>query len=160
MQAFQQSEYWIVGDGPERRSLERLSQKLGVAEKTRFFGALPRSEALERLAECDVLVHPSLHDSGGWVCVEAMAAGRPVICLDLGGPALQVTEETGFKVSARTPEQAVEEMVRAMRRLAEDAELRRRMGEAARCRVQEEFSWKRLGEEMNAIYSGFSGAVS
>ena len=36
---------------------------------------------LEKLAECDALAHPSLHDSGGWVCLEAMAAGRPVRAL-------------------------------------------------------------------------------
>jgi glycosyltransferase involved in cell wall biosynthesis len=147
-----QTEYWIVGDGPERRNLERLAVKLGVRDRVRFFGALPRGEALEKLALCDVLVHPSLHDSGGWVCVEAMAAGRPVICLDLGGPALQVTEETGFKVPAHSPEQAVQDMAEAMRRLARDVDLRRRMGEAARRRVQEEFSWRRRGLQIREMY--------
>ena len=147
-----QSEYWIVGDGPERRNLERLAVKLGVQDRVRFFGALPRGEALERLALCDVLVHPSLHDSGGWVCVEAMAAGRPVICLDLGGPALQVTEETGFKIPARSPEQVVAHIAQAMLRLAQNSELRRQMGEAARCRVREEFTWGRRGEQIHEIY--------
>jgi len=75
-----ESEYWLIGDGPERRNLEQLAQRLGVAERVRFWGALPREEALSKLAEVDVLVHPSLHDSGGWASVEAMAAGRPVIC--------------------------------------------------------------------------------
>ncbi|GBD39719.1 D-inositol 3-phosphate glycosyltransferase [bacterium HR37] len=96
-------------------------------------------------------MHPSLHDSGGWVCVEAMAAGRPVICLDLGGPALQVTEETGFKIPTRTPEQAVVEMAKAMLRLARDLDLRLKMGEARR-RVWEEFSWERQGRQMKEIY--------
>lgn len=148
-----QSEYWLIGDGPERKNLERLAQRLGVVEKVRFWGALPREEALKKLAEVDVLVHPSLHDSGGWVCVEAMAAGRPVICLDLGGPALQVTEETGFKIPADSREQAVEEMAQAMLRLAKDPDLRRRMGEAARRRVREAFSWERRGEEIQEIYA-------
>lgn len=149
---FPQSEYWLVGDGPGRRNLERLAQKLGVTNNVRFWGALPRSEALKKLAECDVLVHPSLHDSGGWVCIEAMAAGRPVVCLDLGGPALQVTLETGFKVPPRTPEQAVAEMAEAMLKLATGEALRRRMGEAARRRVREEFSWERRGDEVAEIY--------
>jgi len=152
VQEFPQSEYWLVGDGPERRNLERLAQKLGIADKVRFWGALPRAEALKKLAECDVLVHPSLHDSGGWVCVEAMAAGRPVICLDLGGPALQVTEETGFKIPPRTPEQVVAEMAEAMLKLATEETLRQQMGEAARKRVREEFSWERRGEEIRYIY--------
>ena len=149
---FPESEYWLIGNGPERRNLERLAQRLGVAEKVRFWGALPREEALGKLAEVEVLVHPSLHDSGGWACVEAMAAGRPVICLDLGGPALQVTEETGFKIPAHTPEQAVAEMAEAMRRLAMDGTLRQYMGEAARRQVREAFSWERKGEEIRYIY--------
>ena len=65
-----------------------------------------------------MLVHPSLHDSGGWVCLEAMAAGKPVICLDLGGPGEQVTRETGFKIPALDPDQAVKDMARAMAVLA------------------------------------------
>ena len=88
MQQCPNSEYHIIGDGPEQRSLERLVRRLGVEEKVRFWGSLTRQQVLRQLAECDVLVHPSLHDSGGGVCLEAMAAGRPVICLDLGGPAL------------------------------------------------------------------------
>ena len=149
---FPESEYWLVGDGPERRNLEQLAQRLGIANKVRFWGALPREEALGKLAEVDVLVHPSLHDSGGWACVEAMAAGRPAICLDLGGPALQVTEETGFKIPARTPEQAVAEMAEAMLKTASDEALRRRMGETARRRVREEYRWERRGAQIRYIY--------
>ncbi len=144
--------YWIVGDGPERGRLEALARRLGVADRVRFFGQLPRPQVLELLAQAHVLVHPSLHDSGGWVCLEAMAAGRPVICLDLGGPAVQVTEETGFKIPARMPEQAVEEMAKAIVRLADDPGLQRTMGEAGCRRVSEEFSWRRRGEEINKIY--------
>jgi glycosyltransferase involved in cell wall biosynthesis len=152
VQEFPQSEYWLVGDGPERRNLERLTRDLGIVDKVRFWGALPRAEALKKLAECDVLVHPSLHDSGGWVCVEAMAAGRPVICLDLGGPALQVTEETGFKIPANSPEQVVRDISHAMLKLAENPGLRRKMGEAARYRVQGAFSWESRKEQIKELY--------
>jgi glycosyltransferase involved in cell wall biosynthesis len=152
VQEFPDSEYWIVGDGPERKNLEQLARKLGIIDKVRFWGALPRSEALKKLAESDVLVHPSLHDSGGWVCVEAMAAGRPVICLDLGGPALQVTEETGFKIPAYAPEQVIEDMAEAMKKLAQNSELRLRMGEEGRKRVWESFSWEQRGKEIQEIY--------
>lgn len=139
------AEYWIVGDGPERKRMEALVKELGLTERVRFCGALPRSETLAKLKECHVLVHPSLHDSGSWVCLEAMAARRPVVCLDLGGPATQVTEWVGFKVPADTPEQAVHDIAAAMTRLANDPELRRRMGEGARKRVCEVFSQENMG---------------
>ncbi len=151
-QGFPNVKYWLIGDGPERRSLKCLVQKLGIADKVCFWGSFSRRQVLEKLVECDVLVHPSLHDSGGWVCLEAMAAGRPVICLDLGGPALQVTKETGIRVSAIMPEQVVNDLAEAMLRLARDAELCQRMGEAARRRVAEHFDWDKKGEWMNKIY--------
>ncbi|MEP0772672.1 glycosyltransferase family 4 protein, partial [Trichocoleus sp. ST-U1] len=135
------AEYWIVGDGRERQQLEAIAHSLGVADKVRFWGALPRQETLSKIGHCHVLVHPSLHESGGFVCAEMMAAGRPVICLDLGGPAVQVTEETGIKVAAINPEQVARDVAAAMTRLAEDPALRVRMGQAGQKRVKEVFDW-------------------
>ena len=139
------SEYWIVGDGPELQRLEALATELGIIEKVRFWGALSRDETLNKLGECHVLIHPSLHDSGGWVCSEMMAAGRSVICLDLGGPAIQVTQETGVKVPAHNPEQAVRSLADAMTRLAYDPGLRVRMGQEGQRRVKEVFDWEAKG---------------
>ena len=146
------SEYWFIGDGPERRNLQRLAQRFGLATKVRFWGNLARQDVLEKLLLCDVLVHPSLHDSGGWVCLETMAAARPVICLDLGGPALQVTNETGFKVPAISPEQVVKDFAHALLHLAQDPELRIRMGKAGRERVMDYFDWDQKGEWIREIY--------
>ena len=84
--------------------------------------------------------------------MEAMAAGRPVICLDLGGPALQVTEETGFKIPANSPEQVVRDIAHAMLKLAKEPELRVRMGKAGRRRVKEYFNWDIKGEWIKNIY--------
>ena len=147
------AEYWIIGDGPERERLETAAQDLGIADRVRFWGRLPRDETLQRLAECHALVHPSLHDSGGWVCVEAMAIGRPVLCLDLGGPRAQVTEHTGLKVRARDPEQAVHDLAEAMQRLAGGPALRATLGEAGRRRSRDVFCWERKGALLNAMYA-------
>ena len=118
----------------------------------RFFGEIPRAKGLEKLAECDVLIHPSLHDSGGWVCLEAMAAGRPVVCLDLGGPGVQVTEETGIKIKATSPQETVDCLANAILRLAEDPKLRVSMGVASRARLKAHFDWDSKGDLMNRIY--------
>jgi glycosyltransferase involved in cell wall biosynthesis len=146
------AEYWIIGDGPERGRLERLARELRIADKVVFTGALLRQTVLERLAECDVLLHPALHDSGGCVSLEAMAAGRPVICLDLGGPAFQVTDETGIKVPANSPPQAVSDLAAAMLRLAQYPALRLRLGQAGRRRVAAQFDWDQKGIFMANLY--------
>jgi glycosyltransferase involved in cell wall biosynthesis len=147
------SEYWIIGEGPDRRRLERTVRELGLEDAVRLKGSMSRGAIFDHLAECDVLVHPSLHDSGAWVCAEAMAARRPVVCLALGGPLLQVTDDTGFAIRAETPDLAVRDMSAALMRLARDAELRRRMGEAARDRVIQMSRWDQRGDFIDALYN-------
>jgi glycosyltransferase involved in cell wall biosynthesis len=158
-QVFPESEYWLIGNGPERRRLEQMGHELGISDSIRFLGALPRYQTFSQLGQCHVLIHPSLHDSGGWVCLEAMAAGRPVICLDLGGPALLVTSEAGIKIPATTPEQAVEDMANALLHLANNQELHSKMGMAAR-RLIDHASWNEKAKLMNEAYKYVSSEHS
>jgi glycosyltransferase involved in cell wall biosynthesis len=146
------AEYFIVGDGSERKRLQLLAQELGIGSQVKFFSEMPRDSIWQMLGEARALVHPSLHESGGFVCLEAMAAGRPVICLDLGGPAVQVTEATGFKVPAIAPQQAVAGIADAMTRLAGDAELSARLGTAAQKRANELFNWANRGQQLVQYY--------
>jgi len=141
-----EAEYWFVGEGPEQRRLEALARRLGVADRVRFLGKLPREKVLEVLAQVHALIHPSLHESGGWVVMESIAAGRPVICLDLGGPSMQVTESVGFKIAAQTPEQAVRDIAKAMRLL---------FGGLAQFQfagVSQEFSWHRKVAKLSEFF--------
>lgn len=147
-----ETEFWVIGDGPQRAYLEGLVKSLGITDHVHFLGKLPRQQVLERLGECNVLVHPSLHDSGGGVCLEAMAAGRPVICLDLGGPGEIVDDATGIRVPALNPDQAVQGLAEAMRRMAQEPALRDPMGEAARARVRDQFAWGAKATTLTTLY--------
>jgi glycosyltransferase involved in cell wall biosynthesis len=152
------SEYWIVGDGPVRVHLEEVVQRLGLGSAVVFKGWLPRDRLLDTFGQCDVAIHPSLHESGGWVCAEAMAAGRPVVCLALGGPGLQVTATTGFAIAAATADAAVEAMGVALVRLASDFALRQLMGEAARDRAARAYRWDDRGEFINSLYAAVTAS--
>lgn len=146
------AEYWVVGDGPERARLENLVCKLGITDQVHFTGMVPRDKVLEILADADVLVHPSMHDSGGQVVTEAMAAGRPVICLNLGGPGAQVTPQNGFAVPAVTPAESAAAMAEAMAKLTQDPLLRSAMALAGRHQVRDNFDWNRRGEQVAGLY--------
>ncbi|WP_416666466.1 glycosyltransferase family 4 protein [Egbenema bharatensis] len=146
------AEYWFFGDGAEKSRLEALAASLGIESKVRFWGRMARESMFTQLEQCHVLVHPSLHEAGGFVCAEMMAAGRPVICLDLGGPAIQVTEATGMKIPAHDPDQTVQDMAEAMQRLAIDSDLRLRLGKAAQQRVKDTFRWDAVGQTFAHIY--------
>jgi glycosyltransferase involved in cell wall biosynthesis len=146
------TEYWILGEGAEMQRLKNLALNLDIAHRVKFFGLLPREEVLTKLGDCSVLVHPSLHDSGAGVCLEAMAAGRPVICLNLGGPAVQVNADTGIKVSASNPAQSVNELSAAMVHLATNHHLCLQMGRAGQQRVRDFYSWEVKGKQFARIY--------
>ena len=146
------AEYWIVGDGPERRRLESLVTRLGMGARIKLLGQQPRADTLKILRQSDVLVHPSLHDSGGLVCLESLAARRPVICLNWAGPAIQVAEGTGIRVPVGDPEQITADLSRAMQQLAGDPRLREAMGEAGRRHVEMHYFWPRKVEYYCSIY--------
>jgi glycosyltransferase involved in cell wall biosynthesis len=146
------AEYVVIGDGPERQRLELVATHLGIEERVRFLGRLPRKQVLAQLRHCHALVHPSLHDSGGWVCLEAMAAARPVLCFDLGGPAVLVEERAGFRIPAESPAQAEWLLADAMRAVATDSVLRSQMGERGRELVAERYSWDHRGKLMADAY--------
>jgi glycosyltransferase involved in cell wall biosynthesis len=152
------SEYWIIGDGSDRARMERLANSIGIGSATVFWGQMSRPEVSDKIALSDVMLFPSLHDSGGQVCLEAMAARRPVVCLDLGGPGLQVTSEVGIKIPAVSPTQAIADIAKALGQLAVDPARRMRLGEAGRMRVRRSFNWDRKGELFAALYSSLVSA--
>jgi len=148
-----EAELLIVNDGPFQRELERTAARAGVSSRVRFFGHLPSfSAVLEKLAQAHVLMHPALHEAFGNVCQEAMAAGRPVVCLDIGGPASQVTPETGFAAPATTPEDAVQAMAAFLARVDGNRALLADMSAKARVRVRDKFSMRMMGSTIDSFY--------
>lgn len=147
------AEYWIVGDGPDRGRLAAQVQRLGIEDRVRLLGTLPREETLHVLRQCDILLHPSLHDSGGWVCVEAMAAGIPVICLDRGGPATLISSSAGLCIRAKSPGETVAAIADALATLAGDPDRRRSMGSAGQSRAAEYFDWDARALRLVELYA-------
>jgi len=119
----------IVGDGPERPSLEELASMLGLQEKVRFAGMVPYEQLPRFYAEADVFVLPSLHESYGRVIVEAMSFGRTVVATDTEGARDLIKDgETGFIV----PVGDVQALADRISYLLCNPQVARRMGEAAR----------------------------
>ena len=133
--------YDVVGEGPERARLERLVSTAGAGDRIRFSGWLPRGATLDCYSAADVLVHLSPAESGGFVCLEAMAAGLPVMHLAAGGPAIVVPEAAGIRIELGTMDQVVDQAAAAMRMLASDNGLRCRLGLAGREQAESMGTW-------------------
>jgi len=150
--------YLIVGDGDERARLEGLVDRCGVRDQVTFAGSVPAADLPRYYAAADIFVHPNRVDDGdaegfGMVFLEAAAAALPVIGGDSGGvPEAIEAGATGLLVTGT----AVGELVSAIRTLAGDAALRRRMGELALSRVRRQFTWERAAAQVAAIHAHVS----
>jgi len=148
-----ESEFNIIGSGPEESRLRTLIHQLKLDDKVYLIPQMPRDCLLDELRSHDVFLFPSLRDGGGTVVIEAMAAGKPVVCLDIGGPGMNVTDECGIKITPKSPEETVRELTVALERLYLDEELRLRFGKAGQKRAKEMYHWDQLGERLMGIYS-------
>jgi len=147
--------YLVIGDGPERGSLEVLANKLGLSRRVHFAGAM-RHEALpELLSNCDLFLQPSVGEEAfGISVVEAMACGLPVLASNNGGlPEIVVEGVTGRLL---TPGDASAWTV-AMANLCEDRSAVERMGRAARARSESDFTWAANAAKLESLLSIRSG---
>lgn len=154
------AEFVVVGNGPEMGRLQALVARLGITDRVTFTGELPWRDGLKQFQQADVLVHPSLHDSGGFVLLEAMEMRKPVFCLDLGGPGVYVNASTGFAITAKSIPQVITDLAKAMGQLSADPELRQRLGQAGHERAVREFTWERKGRDMERIYQEVAKTIA
>ncbi len=131
----------IVGEGPERGALEAQTQACGLTERVRFTGNLPLNQVSEVMRQCHVFCLPSVRESGGAVLLEAMAAARPVIAVDFGGPAEIVDAEIGVKLPPTGKADVVAGLIEHLTDVRRRPELWSAMGRAGRRRVELLYSW-------------------
>lgn len=148
----------VIGDGPERPTLERLAAALGIAAAhdgapgVRFLGWMPQADCARELASADALVLPSLLECGGAVVLEAMALGKPVIATAWGGPTDYLDARCGVLVPPNGRDALVQGLADAMVRLAASPELREAMGRHGLEKVRREHDWEVKVDRIVAVY--------
>jgi len=142
----------IAGDGPKRAEWERLSRDLGLNGRVTFTGEVSDAELHRLMRACAVLVLPSVTqaEAFGYVQLEAMASGKPVISTDVASGVSWVNQHqrTGLIVPAGD----AAALGGAIDRLMGDGALRAALGAGGRARVEEEFTMGRLRERLRLLY--------
>ena len=133
----------MVGDGPLLSECRTLAQTLGVAGAVDFLGAQSHAVVQEEMRRARSFVQHSVEAANGdcegmpVAVLEASASGLPVVSTRHAGiPDVVVDGETGFLVDERDADAMAERMIRLLR----EAQLARKLGEAARRRTQSRFS--------------------
>jgi glycosyltransferase involved in cell wall biosynthesis len=142
----------VAGDGPLRAAYERQAAAMGLTDRVRFLGLVPREHLLSELfATSDAFFFTSLQDSFGSVVIEAMAAGLPVVGLNHQGFGAMIPEQAAIKIPVTDPAATIQGLADAIRDLAASPDVGQRIGEAARRHAASE-SWSRRVDRMTEIY--------
>ncbi len=131
----------VVGDGPQRTSLEALADRLGVRGRVRFEGSVPHGRVHSHYEKAHVFVSASRAESFGTSCLEAMASGLPVVSTAVGAFRETVRDgHNGYIVQQETSGELADRVTTLLQqpRLLED------FGRRARATAEQSFDWDRV----------------
>ena len=148
----------IVGDGPYRKDLERLVKKLGLENFVHLTGKVSQAELSKWYAAGDIFAMPCRTRMGGWdveglgiVFLEGSATGLPVIVGDSGGAVDAVIDgETGYLVDGTN----TAEIAGRIAYLFANPDIAKKMGEAGRNWVTQEWTWDQNFKKLDGLLSG------
>ena len=153
--------FFLIGDGLLYEHLRSRAREAGILDNFVFAGLIPRERIPEMIAGMDVVVHTSLREGLARVLPQALAMGKPCVSFDLdGAPEVVIPGETGFLVKPGD----VRELADAISELLANPQLRARMGEAGRHRVDPAFRAETMVEQIASVYqsllSRYAGRLS
>lgn len=139
----------IIGKGEDEEGLKKLCEELGIVSRVTFAGSLDRETVLERMSTCSLVVVPSRIEPFGLVALEAAQIGCPVVASRVDGlPEVVEDRQTGLVV----PPDDVEALACAIRTLIGSPAEAARLGQQARERALNSFSWNAYVAAFDALF--------
>jgi glycosyltransferase involved in cell wall biosynthesis len=139
----------IIGDGADRDRFAGLARDLAISDQVHFLGRRSRCEVAEAMRNSTVFVLPSRYEGLGCVYLEAMACGKPVIaCRGQGIDEIIHHGSNGWLI----PVGGLEELVQGLHVLLGDAQLRARIGQAARQTILDKLTLSHQAKNLVTIY--------
>lgn len=138
----------LAGEGAERETLARLVRERRLGDRVHLLGRTDRPTTVSLFQGCDFFVLPSREEPFGIVNLEAMAAGKAVVAMRVGGvPEIIEADRSGLLVPAGD----VCALTEALERVASDADIRQGLGAAGQARAQQ-FAWPTIAAQYLDIY--------
>lgn len=126
-------QFTLLGRGPYEDRLRLVAREVGIHDQIKWVSAVSQAELFLLYRTMHCFLFPSLHDSSGNVVLEAQANGLPVICLDLGGPPMLVSDKSSIVIDTSNVSEdvVVGRLSDAIARMWKDEGFRHGMGVSA-----------------------------
>jgi glycosyltransferase involved in cell wall biosynthesis len=146
---------WVlVGDGPERRNLNGVVERLRIADRVRFVGRADDRALHAWYDAADLFVHPTRYEGSSLVTLEAMLHRRPVLATRAGGlPDKVIPGRTGWLTEPSSPK----ELTETLREAIAQRDRWPAYGEAGRRLLEDVFDWRVIQGRFNALYASLLG---
>lgn len=131
----------ILGHGPDADKLAGYIKANDLSDSVKLLGLVSHEEMTREFEQADIFAFPSLRDTSGAVVLEAMSMELPTICYSHQGGEIMVSDETGIREDISDIDTMVRSLADGLELLAKNPEMRKKMGAAARLRVQDEYNW-------------------
>ncbi|MEO0095280.1 MAG: glycosyltransferase family 4 protein [candidate division WOR-3 bacterium] len=145
----------IVGDGPERKNWEKMSQDYGLNDRIKFTGWVSKEDLHNYYRTCSFFVLPAIYDKHGdteglgVVMIEAMGYSKPVIASNVGGITdVVINGHNGILVKDNDPK----ELAKAIKELTHNRELYKKLGMNAKKTIDERFNWDKIVSKLIGLY--------
>ena len=144
-------ELHVLGGGPRTEEWQQIARRLGLVDSVFWRGHLAHDEAIAAMRNADLLIHTSVREGTPHVVLEAMAQGLPIICHDIAGMSVAVTDQCGIKVPLVDPATSIAGFRKAVERFAETPPLLHALSTGAAARAAE-LTWEAKAAEIAHIY--------
>lgn len=146
--AMPESHFLIIGDGPQKPFLEKLSEELGLAKQVHFLGFQRQLGDIFAAVDINCLSSYPQQETLSVAAIEAMSAGIPIVCTDVGFMnEIVLPNETGFLVPVDDPTALAEKLTF----LLQQPDLLKQMGERTRRMVQEMLSVEQMARAFEQL---------
>ena len=154
LEHFPQARLLIAGDGPTRTALEQQAAELDISHGVDFIGWVPPEDVPALINTATLILIPSQHEGFPLVALEAAWMARPIVASQVGGlPEVVVDGETGLLVEPDDPKRLAEAAIFLLAHPTTASQ----MGQAARRRAQDLFSWERHVNAYDTLYRQLVG---
>jgi len=148
LRAIPQAQFYLVGEGPQRKNLEKMISKMGLADKVILLGH--REDIPEIMASLDVIVHPSTeHEGVPQTLLQTLASKKPVIATNVGSiPEIIKHFETGLLIPPENPKAIAQAVIT----LASHPEISEKIASNGRSLIIKQYSLEKMLDEIEKVY--------